>query len=111
MAIKVTAFLITLLINVITGVVIFLFMLFAMNGYSEADAQYGLGAYILLALIVSLMMSIFATVLVHILMKRKFRGWTAMLITVPIFSVLGAGLKLASSVAGVAVAEFVRLKY
>nr|MBA3352879.1 hypothetical protein [Blastocatellia bacterium] len=62
MAIKITAFLLTLLINIAVGVAVFLFMLLAMNGYSESDATYGLGAYIVLAVIVTLLMSTLAVV-------------------------------------------------
>ena len=108
---KLLTALITFLINVAAGVVIFFFLLLAMNGYSESDAIYGLGAYIVLGLIVSLIMSTFAALLVHVLMKRNFRGWTAGLIAVLIFSVIGLGLKLVCSVVGVAVSEYVRVNY
>ena len=101
--------LVTLLINIAIGVVVFFFMLLTMNGYSESDATYGLGSYIVLALIVSLLMSLCAAVLVHFLMKRKFRGWTAALIAIPIFSIVGAVLKVVCSIIGVAVAEYVRV--
>jgi len=111
MATKVTAFLITLLINFAAGVAIFLFLLLAMNGYSESDATYGLGVYIVLGLIVSLIMSTGAVVLVHILMKRNFRGWTASLIAVPTFSAVGVILKVVCSIIGVSVAEYLRVNY
>jgi hypothetical protein len=111
MATKVAAFLITLLINFAAGVAIFFFLLLAMNGYSESDATYGLGVYIVLALIVSLIMSTSAALLVHILMKRNFRGWTSGLIAVLIFSVIGVGMKVVCSLIGVGVAEYVRVNY
>ena len=108
---KILAALVTLLINVVIGVVIFVFLLLAMNGYSESDATYGLGVYVVLGLIVSLTMSLLATLLVHILMKRNLRGWTAALIAIPLFSVIGLGLKIVCSIAAVAVAEYVRVNY
>ena len=111
MAIKVATFLITLLVNVTAGVVILFFMLLTMNGYSESDAQYGLGFYIVLALIVSLVMSTCAALLVHTLMRRMFRGWTAALIAVPAFSVIGVGLKFVCCSIGVGIAEYVRVNY
>ena len=111
MATKVTAFLITLLINFAAGVVIFFFMLLAMNGYGESDATYGLGVYIVLGLIVSLTMSTCAVLLVHVLMKRQFRGWTAGLIAVPVFSTVGVALKIVCSGIGVAIAEYMRVNY
>jgi len=106
----ITAF-VTMLINVTVGVVILFFMLIAMNGYSESDANYGFGTYILLAVIVSLAMSALAVVSVHILVKRDFRAWTAALIAVPVFSVIGAGLKIVCSIIGVSVAEYLRVNY
>ena len=108
---KILAALITLLINIAIGVVIFFFMLLAMNGFSESDATYGLGAYIVLALLVSLSMSVLSVVVVHGLMKRQFRGAVAALIAIPIFSIVGAGLKIVCSIIGVSIAEYVRVNY
>jgi hypothetical protein len=108
---KILAAIITFLINVAVGVVIFFFMLLAMNGFSESDATYGLGAYIVLALIVSLSMSALAAFSVHVLMKRAFRGWTAALIAVSVLSVVGAVLKVCCSLIGVLIAEYVRKQY
>lgn len=108
---KIGAFLITLVINVASGVAVFFFMLLAMNGYSESDASYGLVTYIVLALFVSLLMSIGAAAAVHLLMKREFRGMVSALIAMPIFSVVGAGLTIVCSIIGVAIAEFVRTNY
>ena len=100
-----------LLINVAIGVVIFFFLLLAMNGYSESDATYGFAVFIVLAFIVSLIMSLCAGFLVHILMKRNFRGWTSALIAVPAFSIVGGVLKIVCSIIGVSVAEYVRVNY
>jgi uncharacterized membrane protein YhaH (DUF805 family) len=111
MAIKITAFLLTLLINIAIGAAVFVFMLLAMNGYSESDANYGIVAYIVLALLVSLLMGTGAAAAVHLLMKRDFRGWVSALIAVPVFSFIGAGLKFVCSIIGVAIAEYVRVNY
>jgi len=111
MTAKLAAFLITLVANITIGVVVFFFLLIAMNGYSESDAMYGFGAYILLALFVSLLMAACAVRVVLILMKRKFSGSSAAFIAVPIFCVVGAGLKLVCAIIGVAAAEYVRVNY
>jgi len=111
MTAKLAAFLITLVANIAIGVVVFFFLLIAMNGYSESDAMYGFGAYILLALFVSLLMAACAVRVVLILMKRKFSGSSAAFIAVPIFCVVGAGLKLVCAIIGVAAAEYVRVNY
>lgn len=108
---KIVAFIITLLANVAIGVAVFFSMLVAMNGFSESDANYGFGAYIPLALLVSLAMSAAAAFAVHLLMKREFRGSIAALIAVPVFSVIGGGLKIVCGIIGVLIADFVRVNY
>ena len=108
---KLTAFFVTLVVNFAIGVAVFFFLLIAMNGYSESDATYGLVVYGALAFVVSLLMAGSALVTVHLLMKRKFSGSSALFIAVPIFSVVGAVLKLVCSGVGVAVAEYVRVNY
>ena len=111
MGAKLAAFFVTLFINFAAGVAIFLFMLMTMNGFSESDASYGLGAYIVLAGLVSLIMSAGAAATVHVLMKRKFRSGTSALIAIPIFSITGAMLKMICSIIGVLIAEHVRVNY
>jgi hypothetical protein len=111
MTTKIASFFITLVINVAFGAVIFFFMLIAMNGFSESDATYGLGTYIALAFAVSLLMSGSAVFVVHALTGRGFKAITAVLIAVPIFSLLGAALKIVCSIIGVSVAEYVRVNY
>ena len=111
MTAKITAFLVTLFVNIAIGVVVFFFLLIAMNGYSESDATYGLVAYVVLGLFVSLLMAACAAVVVQLLMKRSWAGSSAAFISVPIFCALGAGLKLVCSIVAVAVAEYVRVNY
>ncbi len=111
MAPKVIAFVITLIINFAAGVAIFFFMLLAMNGFSEADAEYGLGAYIILGIIVTLLMSTGAGLLVHALLKRNFGKIVAALIAIPIFSVAGICLEIVLSIIGVLIAEYVRTNH
>jgi hypothetical protein len=109
MKVKLASFFLTLLINIAVGVVIFFFMLLAMNGFSETDAEYGLAAYIILALLVSLVMSVGAALTVPFLMKRQFHSAIAVLIIVPAFSIAGALLKIACSIIGVLIADYVRV--
>lgn len=111
MALKFATFFITLLINIAVGVMIFFFMLLAMNGYGESDATWGLGAYIALALMVSISMGVGALVVIKMLVKRKFRGAVAALIAVPIFSAIGAGLKIVCAIIGVLIADYVRTRH
>ena len=111
MAAKLSAFFITLIINLAIGVGVFFFMLLAMNGFSESDASYGLGAYIVLALLVTLAMSAGAAFAAHLFVKRGLSGLAAAAISIPIFCVLGGGLKIVCSVVGVLIADYVRLNY
>ena len=111
MTAKIAAFLITLVVNIAIGIVVFFFLLIAMNGYSESDAVYGFGAYGVLALFVSLLMAACAVRVVILLMKRNYSGTSASFIAVPVFCVVGAGLKLVCAIVGVAIAEYVRVNY
>ena len=111
MTAKIIAFVITLLTNIAIGVAVFLFMMIAMNGFNESDAYYGFGAYIALALLVSFAMSAAAAFSVHLLTRREFRGWVAGVIAVPVFSIIGGGLKIVCSIIGVLIADYVRVNY
>jgi hypothetical protein len=101
MALKLTAFFVTLLINIVAGGVIFFFLLLAMNGYSESDATWGIGAYIVLAILVSIAMATGALLAVQQLVKRAFRGVISVLIAISVFSIAGAVLKFVCSIIGV----------
>lgn len=111
MAPKIIAFLITLILNAAAGFALFFGMLLAMNGYNGYDAEYGIWTYIIIAVLVSLMMSTGAAVLVHILLKRKFGGVSAALIAIAVFATLGVGLKVVCSIIGIIVAEIVRVNF
>ena len=50
MAAKIAALLITLVVLISVGVAMLVGMVLAMNGYSESDATWGFGVYIVLAL-------------------------------------------------------------
>jgi hypothetical protein len=107
----ITAFILTFLANIAAGVVIFLIMLIAMNGYSESDAMYGFGVFIICAVLITFMMSLIAAMLVVRLQKREFRAFSSVFIATAIFSVTGIVLKVICSVVGVVVAEFVRVNF
>jgi hypothetical protein len=111
MAAKLAALFITLICNVVIGVVVFFLMLIAMNGFNESDAEKGLIAYVTFALIVTLAMTAGAYLLTAHLLRRDLSGAVAALIAVPVFTVVGGGLKLLGSVIGIAVAEYVRVNY
>lgn len=111
MAPKIIAFLITLFLNIAVGIAVFFFLLLAMNGFSESDANYGFITYIVLAILVSLLMASLAAVAAHLLMKRGFRALSASLVGIASFTVIGIVLKVVCSIIGVLVADLVRTSY
>jgi hypothetical protein len=108
---KIAALLITLIINIATGVAVFFFLLLAMNGYSESEANYGIVAYILLAASVSIVMSLAALLLTSFLMIRNYNAVAAVSIAVLSFCVVGAVLKVGCALVGILVAEVVRINF
>ena len=86
-------------------------MLVAMNGFSESDAEWGLGVYIVLGLGVSILMGTLAYFATSYLIKKDLNGAVSALIAVPVFSVVGGGLKLVCCFIGIAVADYVRVNY
>ncbi|MGE3468662.1 MAG: hypothetical protein AB7J13_17225 [Pyrinomonadaceae bacterium] len=111
MAAKITAFVLTLLINIAIGVAMFFFMLILMNGFSGSDAEPGLIAYVVLGLAVSLLMATGALLLTNFLIKKDMKGAVAALIAVPIFSIVGGALKVVCAFIGIGIAEYVRVNY
>ena len=111
MAPKIIAAILTLLINIAAGVVILFMMLVAMNGFSESDATWGLGVYIVLGLMISLLMGVGAFFFASRLLKKEFSPVASVLISIPVFAIAGSVLKMVSSLIGIGVAEYVRVKY
>jgi len=111
MGAKIAAFLVTLIANIAAGIAIFFMMLLAMNGFSGSDAEWGLGAYIILTTLVALLMSIGAVLSVHLLIKKQFSGLVSALIAIPVFSIVGTGLEIVCSLIGIGIAEYVRVNY
>ncbi|MEQ1643030.1 MAG: hypothetical protein ABL959_06255 [Pyrinomonadaceae bacterium] len=111
MAPKIIAAISTFLINIAAGVVIFFMMLVAMNGFSGSDAEYGLGVYIVLAVLISILMSLGAFLLSGRLLKKQSSSVISTLIAIAVFAIVGIVLKIVSSLIGVGVVEYVRVNY
>lgn len=108
---RIAAFILTLLLNIAAGVAIFFFMLLAMNGFSESDANYGLVTYIVMSLVVTMTMAFLSSVVVGRLLGRNFGTVSAVAISVLVFSVVGIGLKIICSIVGILIADHVRTNY
>ncbi len=109
MGAKLAAFVITFSIILAAAVVVAAVLLMAMNGYSESDALYGLVAYAVLSLIVSVGSAILSLTVVRLLERRRFGALSGALIAVAAASAAGVVLVTICGIIGVAVAEFVRV--
>lgn len=111
MGAKIAAFLLTMTACITAAVISLSVMIIAMNGYSESDAMWGLGAFAVLALLASLSASLGSALLTSKLLGRQFTSIKSLLISIPVFSLVGVGLVFVSALIGVGVAEFVRVKF
>ena len=111
MAYKIVASVITLIANLVIGAVVFFMMLIAMNGYSESDAEWGLIAYIVLAIVTTVLAGVGAFLLTGTLLKRQFSPLVAVVIAAPVFAVTGAVLEIVCGLVGIGIAEYVRVNY
>lgn len=105
---KIIAALLIAAINAIMGVAVFLFLLVAMNGYSERIASYGLGAFVILGLAVTVSVAIGGFLITGYLLKRGRSPVLAGFLSTVAGSVLGAFLKVVSALVGIGVAEVIR---
>ena len=108
---RIAAALVTLGVNAAAGVVVFFFMLLAMNGFSESDATWGLGAYVVAAVAVTLGMAVSAWLFVAYLARRRWNEWGSAAMAASAFSIVGAGLKAVCGIIGVLVAEAARTHF
>lgn len=111
MAGKIAAFLLTMTACITAAVISLSVMIIAMNGYSESDATWGLGAFAVLAFLAAVFAGIGSAILISKLVKKRFSVTKGLLIAVPILSTVGVGLILASALIGIGVAELVRVNY
>lgn len=111
MAAKIIAALVTFVLNIAVGVVVLATMIIAMNGYSESDATWGLGAFIVLAFVVALLMGLGTFLFAGFLTKKQYSAVAAAIIPILVFSVVGTGLEVVAGGVGVGVAELVRVNF
>ena len=111
MTVKIAAAALTFLFSLAGAAVILLTMLVAMNGYNESDATWGLGAFVILSLVITLLMSLAAFLGAGALKKRHYGSFAAAILPILVFTVVGIVLEIVSSLIGVGIAEFVRVKF
>lgn len=111
MGAKIAAFLLTMTACLTAAVISLSIMIIAMNGYSESDATWGLGAFAVLAFLTSIGASVGSTVLASKLLAKQFTTLKSLLIAVPVGSIVGVVLVFISSFVGIGVAELARVKF
>ncbi|HQZ95745.1 MAG TPA: hypothetical protein PLP21_05470 [Pyrinomonadaceae bacterium] len=111
MGAKIAAFLLTVTACITAAVILLSVLILAMNGYSESDAMWGLGTFVVFAFLASVFAGIGSIILVSRLQTRQFSVAKGLLIAIPVSSIVGVGLIFASALIGVGVAEFVRVNY
>jgi hypothetical protein len=108
---SVISVLIVLAANAAAAVVLLLLLLLAMNGYAESDAWWGLGAFLLLALVATALAAVSAYALLKMLGRKGLGGFAAGSLASVGGVIFGIVLQLIGAVAAVAVAEFVRVSF
>lgn len=105
---KILAFILTTTASLAAAVVLFFFMILGMNGFSESDATWGMGTYVGLAVLISIIAGGCSYVFVAKLIAHEFHPAVSLLIAVPVLTVLAIGLEFVSLIIGVFVSDFVR---
>ena len=111
MAARVISAIVTLIVISLAAFIIFFGMIVAMNGFSEREASWGLGAFLLISVFLVAVLSVGAFILAGILVNRQFRPAVACVIVIPAFSILGMIVVIVSSIIGIAIANYVRVNY
>jgi hypothetical protein len=106
---KALAFIITFAVNLVISAACLFFLLVALNGFHESDANWGIGAFLLIVLVGAVGSGIAAAGGVHFLMSRKGKGAALSLaIFVPLFVLIGGVISFVGIIAGTLIADIAR---
>ena len=108
---KIAALILTFVICTAAGTLVLLFLLVAMNGYSESNAMWGLGVYALLAFAVSVLMGFGSFLTTGLLQTRQYGVLPSVLISVILFTVIGSLADAICALIGAGIAEIVRVNF
>lgn len=108
MAAKIITFLLIGGANLAVCVILFFFLMLGLNGFSERDAIYAFVFFIIGALLVTILSGILGILLLRLLIKKKLSSILASIISVLVFSTLGAVINFALVFGGVIIADLVR---
>jgi len=99
---------ITFVIDVVVAVIIGVFLLVAMNGYSEGPATWGLGAYLAAAVSTCSLAAFAASSLTRVYLQRATSTFAGVFLSVSVSAGAGIALLVVSSFIAVGVAEYAR---
>lgn len=108
MAAKIITFLSILIINVAIGVGFVFLLALALNGFSERDANYGFGVFIVGASLVSILTAVGGIFLLQFLLKKDWNAVLAVLISIIGCVALGFVLKVVILFVGILAAALAR---
>lgn len=108
MAAKLIAALLSFLTSVAAGVTSFFVLLMALNGYREAQASFGIAAFLLLWAAATMAVTVASILFVGALSKRKFSGAVSVIISVAIAAAILFICNGLFVLIGIAGAEFFR---
>lgn len=108
MTAKIITFLVIGGVNLAVSVFLVFFLMLALNGFSESDATYAFLFFIIGALVIAVLSGILGIVLLNFFINKSFRSISASIISILIFSILGAVINIALLFGGIIIAEIVR---
>jgi hypothetical protein len=108
---KLITSLVVLLANMVCCALLIVVLLIVMNGYSESDALWGFGGFVLLSMIVAIATAAVGFILTGVVSRRGFRKITAFGIAATGPIAAGIVLQSACAVIGVLISEFVRTTF
>ena len=108
MAAKIITFLSILLINLAVGFALLFFMILALNGFSERDANYAFLTFITGGIVVSFLTAIAGIFLLNFLTNKSWNRILAVIVSVAAFSILGFVINVVIWFAGILIADLVR---
>jgi len=107
--IKVVIFLVTVLVNIGIGIMLFFLLLLSLNGYSGKQAEPGLILFIIWVLLFSIAAAVCAYLSANFLITKKSLNWiAASLISILVFVAAGAILNFVGTVAAIILTEALR---
>jgi len=110
MAAKIITFLLILGINVAVGVAFVFMLMLGLNGFSERDAGYAFGFFIVGGLLVSFLTATAGVFLIKFLSGKQWNQVLAVALSVIGFAALGFVLKVVIFFIAIFVADFVRTR-